>query len=50
MDLKDLRKQIDEIDSSLVELYEKRMEVSSAIADYKIENGKKVYSLFLSIN
>ena len=43
MDLKDLRKQIDEIDSSLVELYEKRMEVSSAIADYKIENGKKVY-------
>jgi chorismate mutase/prephenate dehydratase len=27
----------------LVELYEKRMEVSSAIADYKIENGKKVY-------
>ena len=43
MDLKDLRKQIDEIDSSLVELYEKRMEVSSAIADYKIANGKKVY-------
>ena len=43
MDLQDLRKQIDEIDSSLVELYEKRMEVSSAIADYKIENGKKVY-------
>ena len=43
MDLKDLRKKIDEIDSSLVELYEKRMEVSSAIADYKIENGKKVY-------
>ncbi len=43
MDLQELRKQIDEIDSSLVELYEKRMEVSSAIADYKIENGKKVY-------
>ena len=43
MDLKELRNQIDEIDSSLVELYEKRMEVSSAIADYKIENGKKVY-------
>ncbi len=43
MDLKDLRNRIDEIDSSLVELYEKRMEVSSAIADYKIENGKKVY-------
>ena len=39
MDLKDLRKQIDEIDASLVELYEKRMEVSSEIADYKIANG-----------
>jgi len=48
LDLKDLRKQIDEIDSSLVELYEKRMEVSSAIADYKIENGKKVFSLALN--
>jgi chorismate mutase/prephenate dehydratase len=43
MDLKELRAQIDEIDSSLVELYEKRMEVSSQIADYKIANGKKVY-------
>ncbi len=43
MDLKELRAQIDEIDSSLVDLYEKRMEVSSKIADYKIANGKKVY-------
>ena len=43
MDLKQLRTQIDSIDNEIVKLYEKRMEVSSAIADYKIANGKKVY-------
>ncbi len=43
MDLQSLRKEIDAIDKELVELYEKRMEVSSEIADYKIANGKKVY-------
>jgi chorismate mutase/prephenate dehydratase len=43
MDLKELRQDIDRIDTSLVELFEERMEVSSKIADYKIANGKKVY-------
>ncbi len=43
MDLNELRKEIDSIDSQLVKLYEDRMEVSSRIADYKIKNGKKVF-------
>ena len=43
MDLQDLRAQIDEIDEQIVKLFEERMEVSSKVADYKIENGKKVY-------
>ena len=43
MDLKELRKEIDEIDSQLVKLYEDRMDVSSRIADFKISTGKKVF-------
>lgn len=43
MDLTDLRRQIDVIDSQIVELYEKRMEISSQVAEYKIETGKKVF-------
>ncbi len=43
MDLSELREEIDEIDSQIVDLYEKRMEVSSKVADYKIETGKKVF-------
>jgi chorismate mutase/prephenate dehydratase len=43
MDLSQLRNEIDAIDSQIVELYEKRMQVSSEIADYKIANGKKVF-------
>lgn len=43
LDLSELRKDIDEIDSQIVELYEKRMEVSRKVAQYKIENGKKVF-------
>ena len=43
MDLSQLRGEIDRIDSQIVELYEERMKVSSAIADYKIANGKKVF-------
>lgn len=38
-DLDYLRKQIDDIDDSLVELFLKRMEVVSKVADYKIKNG-----------
>lgn len=43
VDLLELRKQIDEIDEQIVQLYEKRMDVSSQVADYKIETGKKVF-------
>ena len=43
MDLGELRKRIDEIDKSIVSLYEDRMDVASKVADYKIETGKKVF-------
>lgn len=43
MDLTELRKQIDEIDGQIVNLYERRMDISSKVADYKIETGKKVF-------
>ncbi len=43
MDLMDLRKQIDGIDAQIVELYEKRMDISRQVAEYKIETGKKVF-------
>ena len=42
MDLLQLRGQLDEIDAKIVELYEKRMEISGNVARYKIETGKKV--------
>ncbi len=42
MDLLSLRGQIDEIDEKIVELYEKRMEISGQVAQYKIKTGKKV--------
>ena len=43
MDLLELRKQIDDIDERIVELYEQRMEVCRKVAEYKIETGKKVF-------
>ena len=43
MELTELRKQIDEIDEQIVALYEKRMDISSQVADYKIATGKKVF-------
>ncbi len=43
MDLLELRQQIDEIDSRIVELYEQRMDVSRRVAEYKISTGKKVF-------
>lgn len=41
-DLDYLRKQIDEIDDSLVKLFLRRMEVVCNVADYKIKNGMEV--------
>ncbi len=43
LDLLALRDQIDEIDRQIVACYEKRMEISSQIADYKIATGKRVF-------
>ncbi len=43
MDLGELRGQIDAIDKEIVSLYEKRMEISGKVAEYKIETGKKVF-------
>ncbi len=42
MDLKELRDKIDVIDEEIVSLYEKRMEISESVAEYKIEHGKSV--------
>ena len=38
MDLKDYRKQIDEIDDQLVKLFQQRMETAADIAAYKKAN------------
>lgn len=43
MDLTRLRKDIDEIDRQLVELYEQRMDICKRVAEYKIENHKPVF-------
>ncbi|MDR2941103.1 MAG: chorismate mutase [Treponema sp.] len=43
MDLQELRKQIDEIDDSLVRLFQQRMDVSAEIARYKKENNLPVH-------
>lgn len=43
MDLSELRVQIDAIDKDIVELYERRMDICRRVAEYKIENGKKVF-------
>lgn len=42
MDLSTLRSKIDEIDAGIVALYEKRMDISKQVAEYKIESGKNV--------
>lgn len=43
MDLGELRQGIDEIDGQIVALYEKRMEISRQVAEFKISTGKKVF-------
>ena len=42
-DLLVLREEIDKIDKQIVDLYEKRMEISAGVAEYKINTGKKVF-------
>lgn len=42
IDLMECRREIDEIDQQILELFERRMRVSEAVADYKIRTGKQV--------
>ncbi len=42
MDIKELRGEIDSIDSELVELFKRRMNVSAMVAEYKRENNMNV--------
>lgn len=42
-DLTKIREEIDDIDSRIVELYEKRMALAADVAEYKIGVGKPVY-------
>ncbi len=42
-DLKELRDEIDEIDRQIVDLYEERMDLSTQVADYKIQSGRQVF-------
>ncbi len=43
MDLKELRSEIDDIDTQLVKLFGQRMDVAARIADYKKENGLPIF-------
>ena len=43
MNLQELRKKIDEIDNSLIDLFQQRMDISAEIARYKLENNMSVY-------
>ena len=42
-DLLELRDEIDAIDSEIVELYEKRMQIAKEVAEYKISVGKPIF-------
>lgn len=42
LDLNNIRQEIDSVDASIVEMFEKRMELSKNVALYKIENNKNV--------
>lgn len=43
LDLSQIRVQLDEIDSEMMRLFERRMELCRDVALYKIENGKPVF-------
>lgn len=43
IDLKESRKNIDEIDRQIVALFEQRMRETNEVAKYKLETGKAVY-------
>lgn len=41
-DLLEIREEIDDIDSQIIKLYEKRMKLTTEVAEYKISTGKQV--------
>ncbi len=41
--LQELRKQIDNIDEQIVDLYQRRMEIAKQVGEYKVSAGKKVF-------
>ena len=41
--LEELRKQLDVVDSRIVELYEERMSICEQVGEYKVQTGKKVF-------
>lgn len=43
IDLRKSREKIDEIDQTIVQLFEERMKIAYDVADYKIKTGKQVY-------
>ncbi|MGI6003343.1 MAG: bifunctional chorismate mutase/prephenate dehydratase [Lachnospiraceae bacterium] len=43
MELTEIRKQLDEIDAQIIDLFVRRMEASEEVAQYKIEHGMNVY-------
>lgn len=43
MELEEIRKNIDRIDSQLVELFKERMKCAAEVAKYKSENGVRIY-------
>ncbi len=43
IDLKEIREEIDIVDKQIQELFERRMALASAVADYKLATGKPVY-------
>ena len=42
-DLNEIRVEIDEVDSEILKLFTRRMELACQVAEYKIATGKKVY-------
>lgn len=43
LDLKAIRNDIDKIDTQLVDLFKQRMELTASVAEYKKQNGMKIY-------
>ena len=43
MNLNEIRDEIDNIDMQLVELFKRRMKCSRSVAEYKLENGMKIF-------